>query len=194
MPACPAAGSLEGNGFGSPFVVRAERFALLREDAADDRHECPEHSKPRELPLEQELPPELLNHPRYRNRAEARCRRDGSVYLAHHRVMDRPVALKVIRGDLLDNASLVERFRREVKSAARLSLHPNIVAAYDAEQAGDSHFLVMEFVDGVNLGHLVKSRGPLPYELPAMRSGRPRKDWSMPFSAAWCIAISSRRI
>ncbi len=88
----------------------------------------------------------------------------GSVYLAEHRVMDRQVALKVIRSDLLGKPALVERFRREVKSAAHLPLHANIVAAYDAEQAGDSHFLVMEFVDGVNLGDLVKSRGPLPYE------------------------------
>jgi len=118
----------------------------------------------RELPLEQELSPELLNHPRYEIVRRLGAGGMGSVYLAHHRVMDRPVALKVIRGDLLDNAALVERFRREVKSAAHLALHPNIVAAYDAEQAGDSHFLVMEFVDGINLGDLVKSRGPLPYE------------------------------
>jgi serine/threonine protein kinase len=46
--------------------------------------------------------------------------------------MDRPVALKVIRGDLLGNAAMVERFRCEVKAAARLASHPNIVAAYDA--------------------------------------------------------------
>jgi serine/threonine protein kinase len=89
----------------------------------------------------------------------------GSVYLAEHRLMDRSVALKVIRPDLLGNEKLVERFRREVKAAARLALHPNIVAAYDAEQAGDSHFLVMEFIDGVDLAQLVKSQGPLPYKL-----------------------------
>ena len=50
---------------------------------------------------------------------------------------DRPVALKLIRGDLLGNPALVERFCREVKSAARLASHPHIVSAYDAEQAGD---------------------------------------------------------
>ena len=89
----------------------------------------------------------------------------GTVYLAEHRLMDRPVALKVIRRDLLGNEALVERFRREVRAAARLALHPNIVAAYDAEQAGDSHFLVMEFVEGVDLAHLVKTQGPLPCAL-----------------------------
>jgi len=119
---------------------------------------------PREFPLEQELPSDLLNHPRYRIVRKLGAGGMGSVYLAQHQVMDRPVALKVIRSDLLGKPALVERFRREVKSAAHLALHPNIVAAYDAEQAGDSHFLVMEFVDGVNLGDLVKSQGPLPVE------------------------------
>ena len=76
--------------------------------------------------------------------------------------MDRPVALKLIRGDLLGNAALVERFRREVKSAARLASHPNIVAAYDAEQAGETHMLVMEFIEGTDLAREVDRRGPLP--------------------------------
>src|SRR5207247_2929676 len=56
---------------------------------------------------------------------------------------------------------MVERFRREVKAAASLS-HPNIVQAFDAEQAGDMHFLVMEFVPGTHLGCLLAERGPLP--------------------------------
>ena len=125
----------------------------------------PSDSESPELSLERELPPELANHPRYRIVKRLGIGGMGSVYLAEHRLMDRPVALKVIRRDLLGNEALVERFRREVKAAARLALHPNIVAAYDAEQAGDSHFLVMEFIDGVNLAHLVKSQGPLPCEL-----------------------------
>ena len=86
----------------------------------------------------------------------------GTVYRAEHRLMDRPVALKVIRGDLLGDPALVERFRREVRSAARLASHPNIVTAYDAEQAGETHMLVMEFVEGTDLARLVDRRGPLP--------------------------------
>jgi serine/threonine protein kinase len=124
----------------------------------------PAGSRMRNLPIEQELPAELLEHPRYQIVRKLGDGGMGSVYLAQHRVMDRPVALKVIRSDLLGKPALVERFRREVKSAAHLALHPNIVAAYDAEQAGESHFLVMEFVDGVNLGDLVKSSGPLSVE------------------------------
>jgi serine/threonine protein kinase/biotin carboxyl carrier protein len=114
---------------------------------------------------EGELSAELADHPRYRIVKRLGSGGMGTVYLAEHRLMDRLVALKVIRHDLLGNELLVERFRREVKAAARLALHPNIVAAYDAEQAGDSHFLVMEFVEGVDLAHLVKRQGPLPFAL-----------------------------
>jgi serine/threonine protein kinase len=85
----------------------------------------------------------------------------GDVFLAQHRVMERMVALKVINRELVRKAEAVDRFHREVKTAARLS-HANIVTAYDAEQAGDLHFLVMEYVDGVDLARLVKDRGPLP--------------------------------
>src|SRR5262249_6391394 len=69
--------------------------------------------------------------------------------------------LKVISRRLTGDPTAVERFRREVQSAARLS-HPNIVTAYDAEQAGDVHFLVMEFVEGTSLDRLVAEKGPLP--------------------------------
>src|SRR5262249_39448581 len=70
---------------------------------------------------------------------------------------------KVINRCFTANAASVERFRREVRAAARLS-HPNIVTAYDAENAGDTHFLVMEFIEGTSLGCLVKERGPLPVD------------------------------
>jgi hypothetical protein len=74
--------------------------------------------------------------------------------------MERLVALKVIDRSLTGNPAVVERFRREVKAAGALS-HPNIVHAYDAEQAGDSHFLVMEYVEGTTLARLVERDGPL---------------------------------
>jgi serine/threonine-protein kinase len=85
----------------------------------------------------------------------------GVVYRAEHRLMERPVALKVISPRLLENTEAVERFHTEVKAAAKL-LHPNIVAAHDAEQAGSIHFLVMEFVDGTSLARVVEKRGALP--------------------------------
>lgn len=56
---------------------------------------------------------------------------------------------------------MIDRFRREAQAAARLA-HPNIVHAYDADQAGDVHFLVMEFVEGISLSSLLAEHGPLP--------------------------------
>ncbi|WP_020468606.1 serine/threonine-protein kinase [Zavarzinella formosa] len=85
----------------------------------------------------------------------------GRVYKALHLTMGRIVALKVLAPNLTKTDMARELFRREVRAAAKLN-HPNIVAAFDANQAGESCFLVMEFVDGPNLSELVKRRGPLP--------------------------------
>jgi WD40 repeat protein/tRNA A-37 threonylcarbamoyl transferase component Bud32 len=108
------------------------------------------------------LPEGLVDHPRYRVAGVIGSGGMGTVYRAEHRLMDRPVALKVIRRDLLGSESLVERFRREVRAAARLAPHPNVVAAYDAEEVGDTHVLVMEYVEGTDLARLVEARGRLP--------------------------------
>jgi hypothetical protein len=110
-----------------------------------------------------QLPPELAEHSRYRILEVLGQGGMGTVYKAQHRLMERLVALKVIDRGLTGNPAVVERFRREVKAAAQLN-HPNIVHAYDADQAGDSHFLVMEFVDGITLARLVEQQGPLPVE------------------------------
>jgi len=87
----------------------------------------------------------------------------GVVYKARHVSMDRVVALKVLPRSLEDASRTIRRFQREIKATARLS-HPNIVAALDANDAGGTHFLVMEFVDGRNLMEVVRDRGPLPIE------------------------------
>jgi serine/threonine protein kinase len=112
-------------------------------------------------PQGQQLPLELAEHPRYRIVEMLDQGGMGTVYKAQHRLMERLVALKVIDHGLTSKPDVVERFRREVKAAAQLN-HPNIVHAYDAEQAGDSHFLVMEFVEGTTLARLVEQQGPLP--------------------------------
>src|SRR5260370_13193896 len=85
----------------------------------------------------------------------------GTVWLAQHRVVGRSVAGKVIRPEFVAKPGAAERFHREAQAAARLH-HPNIVAAFDAEQAGGIHLLAMEYVDGVNLADLLRERGPLP--------------------------------
>jgi serine/threonine-protein kinase len=85
----------------------------------------------------------------------------GRVFKAVHVGMGRTVAIKVLSSQLVRTERARELFRHEVKAAARL-LHPNIVTSYDANEFGDRHFLVMEYVDGPNLQELVEEYGPLP--------------------------------
>ena len=85
----------------------------------------------------------------------------GVVYKAIHQRMRQVVALKVMSRTALESPVAVERFRREVEAAARLD-HPNIVAAYNADEYRGAYFLVVEFVDGNDLGRVVKEHGPLP--------------------------------
>ncbi|PAY16788.1 hypothetical protein CKO51_24925 [Rhodopirellula sp. SM50] len=107
------------------------------------------------------IPGPLAEHPRYEIVRLIGKGGMGDVYEARHRMMERTVALKVIKQELMRKPEAVNRFHREVKAAAQLA-HPNVVTAYDAEQAGDMHYMVMEFVDGVDLSQMVKDRGALP--------------------------------
>ena len=84
----------------------------------------------------------------------------GQVFKAQHRRMDRIVAIKTLPAATTKDQAAIARFEREVRAAAKLE-HPNIVTAYDADQAGGVHFLVMQFVDGQDLSALVKTSGPL---------------------------------
>jgi serine/threonine protein kinase len=108
-----------------------------------------------------ELPPELANHPRFRIVRELGRGGMGAVYLAEHRLMERPVAIKVINKALLDRPDSLPRFLAEIKAAALLN-HDGIVRAYDAEQAGELHMLVMEYIEGLPLDKIVQRKGPLP--------------------------------
>jgi len=83
----------------------------------------------------------------------------GTVFLAEHKWMKRLVAIKVLPRSRSSDNSALERFYREAKAIAALD-HPNVVRAYDLDQEGDLHFLVMEYVDGVSLQELVKAHGP----------------------------------
>ncbi len=106
------------------------------------------------------IPEVLAAHPRYDVEGPVGAGGMGDVFKARHRLMQRAVALKVISTRRMHRATAVERFQREVRAAAQLS-HPNIVTAFDAEQAGSTHFLVMEFIEGTSLDRLVAERGPL---------------------------------
>ncbi len=84
----------------------------------------------------------------------------GVVYKARKLQTGQIVAVKVIRKDRLQHEEAVRRFRREAQAAARMR-HPNIVQVFDSDHAGELHYLVMEFVDGVTLERLVELQGPL---------------------------------
>lgn len=84
----------------------------------------------------------------------------GIVYKAKHRRMDRLVAIKVLPRSTMATKGLEDRFYREVQTAAKL-MHPNIVAALDASEDDGLHYLVMEYVDGQDLGEVLRQSGPL---------------------------------
>jgi serine/threonine protein kinase len=82
----------------------------------------------------------------------------GTVFKARHRRMKRVVALKVLATNLSSNPVFVKRFQREVETIASLG-HPNVVMAYDADEAEAGHFLVMEFVNGRDLAACIEREG-----------------------------------
>jgi tRNA A-37 threonylcarbamoyl transferase component Bud32 len=90
----------------------------------------------------------------------------SSVYLAEHRVMHRRVAVKVLPKNRVEDSSYLARFHLEAKAAAALD-HRNIVRAYDVDNEGDTHFIVMEYVEGKDLQSIVKQSGPLDFDLAA---------------------------
>ncbi len=84
----------------------------------------------------------------------------ANVYLAYDTILDRNVAVKVLRGDLAGDEKFVRRFQREAISASSLS-HPNIVEMYDVGEDDGKYFIVMEYLEGVTLKSLIKKRKKL---------------------------------
>ncbi|HKB41698.1 MAG TPA: serine/threonine-protein kinase, partial [Gemmataceae bacterium] len=86
----------------------------------------------------------------------------GSVYLCEHLQMHRRMAVKVLPIAKAQDPAALGRFYREARAAGLLD-HPNLVRAHDIDQDGELHYLVMDYVDGINLQRLVtKTTGPLP--------------------------------
>ena len=88
----------------------------------------------------------------------------GQDFKAKHRLMNRLVALKLIRPELLARPEAVQKFYEDTQSASQLD-HKNIVHAYDAGPVGQTHFFAMEYVEGIDLDKLVTSAGPPPLPL-----------------------------
>lgn len=85
------------------------------------------------------------------------------VYRAQDILLNRNVAIKVLRQQFVHDEEFIRRFRREAQSAASLS-HPNVVSVYDVGQEDEIHYIVMEYVEGQNLNEIIKERAPLQVE------------------------------
>lgn len=85
------------------------------------------------------------------------------VYKAKDRLLNRYVAIKVLKPEFIKDQKFIESFRRESQAAASLS-HPNIVNIFDVGQEGNIHYIVMELVEGRTLSELIHETGPLPYQ------------------------------
>ena len=107
------------------------------------------------------LPPELVEHPDWEIIRELGRGGMGVVYLARNKLMGRLEVLKVVGRHLIDRPGVLDRFLREIQSAARLR-HVNIVTAYSAIRIGPGLVLTMEYVEGIDLAKMVKAKGPLP--------------------------------
>lgn len=85
------------------------------------------------------------------------------VYKGHDLLLNRNVAVKVLRQQYVHDEEFIRRFRREAQSAASLS-HPNVVSIYDVGQEEDIHYIVMEYIEGMTLNDLIKEKAPLQVE------------------------------
>jgi serine/threonine protein kinase len=108
-----------------------------------------------------QLPTGLADHPDYDIIRKLDQGGMGTVYLAKNRLMGRQEVLKVVSSHLMKRPGILDRFLSEIRNAARLH-HTNIVTAYSAVRFRDSIVFAMEYVQGLDLSKLVKTRRPLP--------------------------------
>lgn len=87
----------------------------------------------------------------------------ANVYLARDLILERDVAVKVLRFDFRDDQDTIRRFKREALAATEL-IHPNIVSVYDVGEEANNQYIVMEYVKGMDLKHYIHSNFPIPYQ------------------------------
>ena len=116
----------------------------------------------------------------------------GRVYKAHHQLMGRVVALKIIAPEIVTNERVVARFQREMRLVGKLD-HPNVVRAFDADQAGGILYIVMEYVAGQSLGPEAQGRARSRRSRPWATRRRPPSAWPTPTRRGSSTATSSPR-
>jgi eukaryotic-like serine/threonine-protein kinase len=87
----------------------------------------------------------------------------ANVYLAHDVILDREVAIKMLRIDFANEEEFIKRFQREAQSATSLA-HPNIVSIYDVGEEDDLYYIVMEYVHGMTLKQYIQQHSPVPVD------------------------------
>ncbi|MGD6854673.1 Stk1 family PASTA domain-containing Ser/Thr kinase [Bacillus infantis] len=87
----------------------------------------------------------------------------ANVYLAHDMILDRDVAVKILRLDFAENDEFIRRFHREAQSATSLA-HPNIVSIYDVGEEDSIYYIVMEYVEGQTLKQYIQQHSPVPVD------------------------------
>jgi serine/threonine-protein kinase len=154
------AGPREDAGF--PLALRP----LGRQGEAALRAFLSEHAShaASEPPVDDPLRGRLLGGAKYEIESEISSGAIGRVYRGRHRLLNRPIAVKLLHEDLAGNAQFVEHFNGEARAASRLD-HPNICRVFDFGEDDDGlRYIVMELLEGIELGHLVAEEGPLPLE------------------------------
>jgi serine/threonine protein kinase len=141
-------------------TLPGRRLATRLPAAAAPPPAKPAFSPPPASPLSS-VPRELAEHANYEIVRELGRGGMSVVYLARNLLMDRLEVLKVMSQAMLGKNDAIERFVQEIRSAARLN-HPNVATAYSAQLVGEQLVLAMEYVEGEDLGKIVKTRGALP--------------------------------
>ena len=117
----------------------------------------------------------------------------GVVYRVEHLRMGKIAAMKVLHRDLASDPEVVQRFEREAAAVSKLH-HPHTVQVFDFGTANGALYLIMEYVRGLDMAHIITRDGPMPWSraapLLAQICGAPRRRRT---SSASCTAISSRR-
>ena len=142
-----------------PFLAEAECADALARVAAIGQE--PSFTTQRQMAGQAVEEDKLGNIGPYRLLAKLGAGGMGTVYKALHTKLKRVVALKMLPADRMQDRQAVARFEREMEAVGKLD-HPNIVRATDAGEHDGKHFLVMEYVEGVDLSQLSKQHGPLP--------------------------------
>jgi len=120
-----------------------------------------------DVPLDRKVTSEWPEVPGYKVHGKLGQGGMGHVYKATQERLNRLVALKIIRKESMSqDPRAVRRFQREAQAAAQLS-HPNIIVIYDFNQSGNTYYIAMEYIEGVDLHQLVQDYGPLPMDVAA---------------------------